>query len=528
MHDRDDTALPRRRFLGQSAAALSLGAARLALPALAAPAVIASETARPRLDYGIQFGDVGAHGTTVWARSDRTSRMWVEIDRDQRFRRPLRLCGPWATAASDFTARLDLPLRPDGQPRHVRVAFEDADSGLRSAWSQGRLRAAPDRSRPVRFVWGGDVAGQGWGINPEIGGMRIFEAMRQRDPDFFLHSGDSVYADGPIAAEQAAEDGRIWRNLVAEGVHKVAETLDEYRGRYRYNLRDAHLRRFAAQVPQLWQWDDHEVVNNWSPGKDLQADPRYAVKDIDLLVRRARQAFLEYSPQRRLRDAAATRIDRVVHYGPLLDVFMLDMRSYRGANTHNLQAAADADTAFLGRRQLRELIHGLRRSRATWKVVAADMPLGLQVPDGNDAAGRKRWEAVANADPGLPRGRELEFAELLRAIRDVPNVVWLTADVHYCAAHYYDPHRAAFQDFAPFWEFVAGPLNAGSFGPNALDATFGPQVVFQKAPPHANASPLAGYQFFGEVNIDPVTRELRVDLRDLDGHSVYAKSLTAA
>ena len=58
------------------------------------------------------------------------------------------------------------------------------------------------------------------------------------------------------------------------------------------------------------------------------------------------------------------------------------------------------------------------------------------------------------------------------------NVVWLTADVHYCAAHYYDPARAAFRDFDPFWEFVAGPLNAGSFGPNTLDGTFGPQLVF--------------------------------------------------
>ena len=66
----------------------------------------------------------------------------------------------------------------------------------------------------------------------------------------------------------------VCAQLVADGVAKVAETLDEFRGRYRYNLLDEHLRRFAAQVPQLWQWDDHEVVNNWSPGKDLRADPR--------------------------------------------------------------------------------------------------------------------------------------------------------------------------------------------------------------------------------------------------------------
>jgi alkaline phosphatase D len=113
--------------------------------------------------------------------------------------------------------------------------------------------------------------------------------------------------------------------------------------------------------------------------------------------------------------------------------------------------------------------------------------------------------------------------------RRVPNVVWLTADVHYCAAHYYDPNRAAFRNFDGFWEFVAGPLNAGSFGPNTLDGTFGPQVVFVKAPPpgQSNLSPYSGLQFFGEVNIDAASRVMTVDLRDINGTSVLSKTLQA-
>lgn len=96
---------------------------------------------------------------------------------------------------------------------------------------------------------------------------------------------------------------------------------------------------------------------------------------------------------------------------------------------------------------------------------------------------------------------------------------------NYCAAHHYSPERAAFKDFAPFWEFVAGPLNAGSFGPNALDGTFGPQVMFQKAPLVQNSSPFAGYQFFGEVEIDAQSRALTVTLRDLDGEPVFSQEL---
>ncbi len=57
-----------------------------------------------------------------------------------------------------------------------------------------------------------------------------------------------------------AEGDQAWRNIVTL-VAKVAETLDEFRGRYRYNLMDDNIRRFNAEVPQIWQWDDHEVAS---------------------------------------------------------------------------------------------------------------------------------------------------------------------------------------------------------------------------------------------------------------------------
>jgi alkaline phosphatase D len=162
-------------------------------------------------------------------------------------------------------------------------------------------------------------------------------------------------------------------------------------------------------------------------------------------------------------------------------------------------------------------------------VICADMPIGLQVGDGTGADGRARWEAVANADPGMPLGREQEIARLLRFIRDerVRNVVWLTADVHYCAAHFYNPQRAAFRDFDPFWEFVSGPLHAGAFGPNALDNTFGIEVAFQLAPPAANMPPADDNQFFGQVDIDGHSGDMTVALKNRAGSTVFSKTLDA-
>ncbi len=155
-------------------------------------------------------------------------------------------------------------------------------------------------------------------------------------------------------------------------------------------------------------------------------------------------------------------------------------------------------------------------------MIAADMPLGLVVPDG-----ATDFEAVAQGDPGAPLGRELQIAELLRFIkhRKVTGTLWLTADVHYTSAQHYAPERAAFKDFAPFWEFVSGPLAAGGFPANALDGTFGPDRVFVRAPDRANVSPMESPQFFGEVAIDGDSAELTVRLRAEGGGVLFTKVL---
>ena len=201
--------------------------------------------------------------------------------------------------------------------------------------------------------------------------------MRERRPDFFLCSGDTVYADGPLTESVVLPDGRTWRNLVTPEKSKVAETLAEYRGQFAYNLLDEHLRAFAAQVPQINQWDDHEVVNNRYPGEIL-TDERYGEKRVDVLAARARQAFHEWLPV-----PAGGPMYRKLSYGPLLDVFVLDMRTYKDPNDGNTYA--DRHRGLLGRAQREWLIRELRASRATWKVIANDLPIGVVVPDGSAA-----------------------------------------------------------------------------------------------------------------------------------------------
>src|SRR5437667_12600083 len=111
------------------------------------------------------------------------------------------------------------------------------------------------------------------------------------------------------------------------------------------------------------------------------------------------------------------------------------MRSYRDSTWNKRDDKRD--TFILGPAQLAWLKRELAASNATWKVIAADLPIGLISED-----------AIALGDGPLER-REHEVADLLSFIKraGVRNTVWLTADMHYTAAHYYDPNRAVFQDF---------------------------------------------------------------------------------
>ncbi|HLO87520.1 MAG TPA: alkaline phosphatase D family protein [Nostocaceae cyanobacterium] len=486
------------------------------------PAIITSEKMRPAIPYGVASGDINGNSAVIWSRTSRPSKMIVEYATNESFRNSRRIVGPVATANTDFTARTYLNNLPKGQDIFYRVTFQDlADNNIYSIPVTGHLRTAPaGRGKDIFFAWSGDTAGQGWGINQDWGGMKIYESIRRLNPDFFIHSGDNIYADNPIASEVKLDDGSIWKNITTEEKSKVAETLKEFRGNYIYNLLDENVRRFNAQIPQLVQWDDHEVRNNWYPGQILD-DQRYTVKDVNLLAQRAKQAFLEYTPVRF--DQKNPLIYRSFNYGSSLEIFMLDERSYRGINSPNNQTVASKETDFLGNTQLRWLKTKLKNSPATWKIIASDMPIGLIVKDG-----ASNFENAANGD-GQALGRELEFVDLFRFIKqnNIRNVVWLTADVHYAAAHYYDPNKAQFQDFKPFWEFVAGPLNSGTFGPAKLDNTFGPEVKFQSIPTDMkqNLPPTAGFQFFGTVKIDGKTQVLTVSLHNLIGEKLYSIDL---
>ena len=505
----------RSALAAATAKTVGLGTAR------AAPAISWGKH-RPVAAQGVASGDLSIGQAVVWCRSDRPARVLVEYSTSPTLLNAHRIEGPPASALSDYTVRVSLRDLPHDQTVFYRITLVHPEHRrARSEPVEGRLRPVPYERRDLRFCWSGDTVGQGWGINPAWGGMKCYASLHRQQPDFFVHAGDSIYADSPLKKSVEIAPGQIWNNIVTPAKSKVAETLEDFRGNYRYNFIDHNLRQLYAETPLFAIWDDHEIRNNWFPGQRIR-DPRYRAREINVLAARSRQAFFEYLPAHPQR-FAQQRLLNVLNYGPSLSVFFLDLRSFRGPNSSNRQARPGTGTAILGKHQLDWLKRALLECRATWKVLVSSLPIGLVVEV------RGIQDGIASGSDGPPRGREMELASLLSFIKrhGIRNTVWLSADIHYASAQHYHPDRARFRDFLPFWEFSAGPIHAGTFPAKRVDSTFGPEVLFQSVPPgmRMNRPPTDGLQFFGTIDISGTDESLTARLQDLEARVLFEQRI---
>lgn len=492
------------------------------------PHYITAEGQRPQAKWGVMTSEVSRGSVVIWSRVDRPSEMVVRWSLDPDFNATETTSPVLALPDTDLTARVVLTSLPAGRRIFYMVYFESlVHSGVRSLPLFGELSTPPSSPLdPVRLAWSGDSFGQGYGINPQWGGVLLYDKIREASPDLFVHCGDRIYADQPLKPMKGGGKGRRWYNLTTPWVEKVAEELDDFRGYYRYGLMDEPTRRFAQTTSQLFLWDDHEVKNDWWPGRVLK-DRRYREKSCDRLAERAKRAFFEYSPLP-MSWTEHQRIYRGVSLGPNLDLFALDSRSARGPNDYESHRLIDYQprTQFFGPAQLGWLKESLKSSRAKWKVIACPQPLGIIIGSQDN-----HFDGIAS--PELqPKGRELELADLLSFIKRerIKNVVWVSADVHYAAAHHFHPDRAVFTDFIPFWEFIAGPINAATMRAHRLDKTFGPDRVYLSVPEGRSGgglSPLEGEQYFGLLDLPSGGEELNVSIVNLAGERVYSERLFA-
>jgi alkaline phosphatase D len=121
----------------------------------------------------VQSGDVGISSAVLWAASDRPARVRVRWSTTEDLGNATMVTGPTVTPETAFAGKLVLRDLPAGQDVFYEILFEDIDRPTRTSMPViGHLRTVPSAARDIRFLWSGDTAGQGWGINLEWGGMR--------------------------------------------------------------------------------------------------------------------------------------------------------------------------------------------------------------------------------------------------------------------------------------------------------------------------------------------------------------------
>ncbi len=298
--------------------------------------------------------------------------------------------------------------------------------GLSGTWSPaGRTMTAPAETAAVSRLRMGVVSCANW----EAGYFAAYRRLAERgDLNLIVHLGDYLYE---YATGEFDAGGTVVRRT--EPAHETV-TLSDYRIRHALYKTDPDLQALHASVPWVITWDDHEVANDmWSGGAENHTPGTEGA--FPARVAAARRAYAEWMPVRLAEDG---RIYRRLRYGTLLELSMLDLRTYRSEQGSGT-AADDPDRTIAGGDQLAWLTEGLVSSTAGWKIVGNPVmisrldvgtlpawllgPLAqlIGVPQNGYAVNADQWDGY-NAD------RE-RLVDALRAA-GTRDVVFVTGDIH--------------------------------------------------------------------------------------------------
>eukprot|EP00877_Chromochloris_zofingiensis_P004519 jgi/Chrzof1/14068/Cz08g24010.t1 len=315
-------------------------------------------TAPSPLEVYTMSGDVTSSSVVIWARCTEAGSMEVAIlkgaeervdDSSQNNMTMERVYNTSVSMATDFTGKVVVQqLAP--KTMYIYAVTCKGQTTVTSKPANFKTAPEPSDNAAVDFVWIADIAGQGWGINNDIsvtlvnearfngstvkGGYLFAEVASLMKPDFVVFTGDTIYADGRIPASKqrnvVAANGQVvdsspWNNAYIKDF--LANTVEEFRQNWLYNHFDAKYNTLTRTAAAYVEWDDHEVTNNWYPG---EAEPRPGSLPADTLAARGRQAFYEYNPI-----TPNSSIYRSFKQGKHLEMFLVDMRTYRGPNPDN-------------------------------------------------------------------------------------------------------------------------------------------------------------------------------------------------
>lgn len=420
---------------------------------------------KPFISHGVASGDITNSSAILWARTNEEATVQFEISTDSHFKDKTIIKTSDATEEHDFTAKVSVTgLKPETTyyyRAHAVSSKYDVNGSFKTAPEEHSLE-------PMTIVWGGDTGGQG-----EIPPFASFKAMADLNPDLFLFSGDTIYADNKTPAVPSAP----------------SKTPDDFWGKYKENRTDAGFRKLLQNTGTFAIWDDHEVTNDFSG-------------PTEQLTTTGLRAFKDYWPISEERSSA----DKLYHkysWGNTMDMIILNNRGYRSPNNQ----PDGLDKTMLGEEQLKWLKQELLESDAKVKLVATSVP--ISIPTGK-ANARDGWANANQVNSNDPTGYENEFKKISDFIieNDIKNVFFVTTDVHFAEVIKYDANQDGTPDYH---ELVSGPIGAVKIKPGTLDPSFGPEILYAEGE----------FFNFGVFRVDPAKKQAIVEIKDENGKSHF-------
>lgn len=410
---------------------------------------------------GVASGDPLCDAVILWTRADAGDGLEVdvfwEVARDEGFQE--RVGAGWILADedTDFTCKLDAVGLESGTTYYYRFQAMGRVSAV------GRTRTLPEGPTERFSIAAASCSRYNGGY------FSGYRHIAEQPVDLVVHLGDYIYeygSQGPVRPHDPP---------------KEIFTLDEYRRRYKQYRSDPDLQEAHRRHPFSAIQDDHESANNcWAGGAPAHDEDLYG----PWAERRAAadRAYSEYMPHR---PQAGGRMYRALQCGDLLDIVLLDTRSYRdeqiadGADVAGIQ---DPGRTMLGAEQEAWVGEQFGKSRGRWVVVGNQVIFSpWKVIGAPNASG---GGLIANVDGW--DGYQQTRSNLFAALRDAgnPDLIVLTGDVHSSWA----------------FEVVEDPNNPDAYDPETgrgsagvefvtpgITSTFafpGLDAVFRNANPH--------------------------------------------
>ncbi|KAL1600006.1 hypothetical protein SLS59_006079 [Nothophoma quercina] len=279
----------------------------------------------------------------------------------------------YTTSDTDYTIKVEA----GGLGPFTTYYYQFTICGTNTTSPIGRTKTAP--------ALDDDVSSLSLGVfscaNYPLGYFNAYGNIARKDSvDYVLHLGDYIYKDEvgvPGEDERAMEPA------------KEIVTLYDYRTRIAQYRSDEDLRAAHEKFPFITVWDDHEIANNnWRDGSSTMNNTEESFNEFggisfDQRKMNAVRAYFEWMPLRQIDMDDNLRIWRSFQMGKLLDLVMLDTRSYDRNITrvswndeYVYEISNDAGRSIMGSHQENWFFRQLSESKergAAWRVIGNQM-----------------------------------------------------------------------------------------------------------------------------------------------------------